>query len=73
MDNPNPQKLRINEFGYNEKNFIEIYSGSDETMEITGPYHIVIFKRIRQAHARAVGIISLEGMRFQVRITFLVS
>ena len=71
MDNPNPQKLRINEFGYNDKNFIEIYSDMDQTMDITGPYHIVIFKRIGRAHVRAVGIISLEGMKFQVRLSFL--
>ena len=50
MDNPNPQKLRINEFGYNTHSFIELYSDMDQTMEITGPYHIVIFKHLQTCH-----------------------
>ena len=63
----NPQKLRINELGYNDQSFIELYSSMDQMMEIAGPYHIIICKRIgNQPFAKTIGIISLEGMKFHV-------
>ena len=66
----NPQKLRINEFGYNQQSFIELYSDMAQMMEIAGPYHIIICNRINERHpyAKTVGIISLEGMKFHVRV-----
>ena len=66
----NPQKLRINELGYNLQGFIELYFDMAEPMEITGPYHIIICRRIGKSHAHTIGIISLEGMKFLVRHYF---